>query len=81
MTYKKLLERLQKMTPEQLNKPARLMEGCSGNWTTINSAVVARSDTWRDGEEPGTERHETLKKYDHFKPACPKGEVFLCHDH
>jgi len=83
MTLKALLARLQKLTPEQLKAPARCFEGCSGNWTTIRGVIVARKDEYGEGDEPGGERFEGMKKDFGIitDPVVKKGEVYFCHDH
>jgi len=85
MTFRALLTRLQKMTPEQLKKPAKLFEGCSGNWTEVQGVCVARKDEYREGEEPGGEHEKTYPQSEfgpyQNKPAVKKGEAYLNHDH
>lgn len=85
MTFGALLKRLQKMSPEQLKKPAKLMEGCSGNWTEVQGVYVARKDEYREGEEPGGDGETRYPREDYGnyvnKPAVKKGQAYMCHDH
>jgi hypothetical protein len=81
MTFGALLKRLQKMTPEQLKGQAKLMEGCSGNWTEIQGIYIARKDEYTEGEEPGSERYKELNEYGLVLPRVEKGQVYCVHDH
>ena len=81
MTYAKLLKHLQCMSPQRLKQKARLLEGCSGNWTTITCVGVADDDIYRDSEETGTDRHRELSKITTVKPIVRKNQVYICHDH
>lgn len=83
MTFLALLKRLQKMTPEQLKQPARLMEGCSGNWTTIQGVYVARKDEYPEDCAPGERRHKEFVDHGFTppEPVAKKGSCYAIHDH
>lgn len=83
MTFKALLKRLQKMTPEQLKKPAILLEGCSGNWTEVQGVYVARKDEYDEEFAPGERRHQEFVRAGITlpPPAAPKGSCYMIHDH
>lgn len=85
MTFGALLKRLRKMTPEQLRQPAKLMEGCSGNWTEVQAVYVARKDEYREGEEPGGDGESRYPREDYGQytnePVIKKGRCYLNHDH
>lgn len=79
MTFKALLKRLGKMSEDQLNRPAVVLEGSSGRWSEVDWAVVARKDEYDEECAPGERRHQEFVK-DGFEPPASrvkKGECYL----